>query len=119
MIDLGEARKRLRPGELGEAKTPKILDTLDRAEEALRRIEAGGVNQADLAREWGVSRARVTQLVKIGRLSPAVRRWVRGRAGELRLGERALRAIRGLPESAQLDALDRLLAGSTRRARTG
>ncbi len=109
MIDLGEARKRLRPAGLDEAKRPKILDTLDQAEEALRRIEAGGVNRADLAREWGVSRARVSQLVKLAGMHADVIAWVRTHATELRIGERPLRAVQRLSPCSQLEALRGIL----------
>jgi hypothetical protein len=86
-------------------KRRKTLDTLDRAEEAVRRLEAGDVKQADLAREWGFTPPRITQLVKLGRLSPAVRAWVRANADALEISEKKLRPILKLPEKRQMPAL--------------
>jgi hypothetical protein len=73
VIDLAEARKRLRPAPRRQKRKPKIHETLALAEAWGARLEAGGVNRADLARERGVSRARVSQILKLLSLHPAIR----------------------------------------------
>lgn len=100
-----DARHRFKPRSKTK-KPPRILATLDRAEEACRRLGAGDVKQADLAREWGFQRARISQLVKLWRrLDPAVRAWVREHAVALRISERKLRPILALPPGQQMPAL--------------
>jgi len=105
VIDFQAARKRLRPNDLQTSKRPKILDTLDRAEEAARRLEAGSVKQADLAREWSLTPPRITQLIRLGRLSPATRAWIRANADALKISEHKLGPILKLPEERQMAAL--------------
>jgi hypothetical protein len=105
VIDFEAARKRSRPAELQTSKRPKILDTLDRGEEAVHRLKVGSVKQADLARKWGLTPPRITQLVKLGRLSPAVRTWIRANADALEISENKLRPILKFPEERQMAAL--------------
>jgi hypothetical protein len=113
VIDLGEARKRLRGGDLGEEARPKILETLELAEAWERRLRRGGVNRAELAREHGVSRARVTQVLKLRRLHPEVVAWVRANPGVV--SERRLRPLLAMTAQAQLRAAKEI--GSRRRRR--
>ena len=65
---------------------------LDRAAEFRRLLESGQVrNRAELARRFGLSRARVTQVMKLTNLPPAVAE--RLRRGEGPGSERALRPV--------------------------
>ena len=95
-------------------RSPKVLATLRLAEELEARLEVGDVNRADLARELRVTRARVTQILKLRRLSPDVLDEIerRAAAGE-RVSERMLRPVLDLPQSRQLVALgwERKVAG--------
>lgn len=72
VIDLAEARKRLRPAPRRRKRHPKIPETLALAKTWAARLKAGTVNRADLARERGVSRARVSQILKLLSLHPAI-----------------------------------------------
>src|SRR5690606_29971366 len=103
VIDLAAARKRLHGAVLADKRRPKILDTLDLADAWRRRLESGGVNQADLAREHGVSRARVTQVLALLRLHPEVLAWARANASSV--SERRLRPLIRLDPRAQLRAV--------------
>jgi len=114
VIDLGEARKRLRGGGLGEEARPKILETLELAEAWERRFRRGGVNRADLAREHGVSRARVTQVLKLRQLHPELVAWVRENPGLV--SERRLRPLLEMAPAAQLRAARALGFARRRRA---
>ena len=113
VIDLDEARKRLRGGHIPPKHPPKILATLDLAERWQARLDAGGVNRADLAREHQVSRARVTQVLKLLNLHPTILRWVREhpRAGS----EHRLRPLLDLSPRAQLLEAEGALAGFATR----
>jgi hypothetical protein len=54
-------------------KRPRILDTLDRAREFRALLEAGEVKTAaEIAKRYGVTRARVTQIMNVLRLAPEV-----------------------------------------------
>jgi len=76
---------------------PKILDTLDLAEAWRVRLETGEVNRADLARENGISRARVTQVMAILNVHPQILEWMR----ENPVSERRLRPLMRLPHGEQ------------------
>ncbi|MGH7437356.1 MAG: hypothetical protein ACRENE_16890 [Polyangiaceae bacterium] len=71
VIDFYEARKRFRTREKAR-EPPPIQRTLALAEEFRRQLDAGGVNQAYLARRHGLTRARVTQVLNLLRLHPAI-----------------------------------------------
>lgn len=106
VIDLERARNRLRGGRSRAKRRPKILETLDLAEAWQRRLEAGGVKRADLAREHGVSRARVTQILKLVRLTPELRDWVR--AHPMLGAERRLRHLLNMTPQGQRAAARKL-----------
>jgi hypothetical protein len=95
VIDLGKARIRLRGVAAAPEKRPKLLETIELAAELRRRLDAGNVNRAALAREIGVSRARVTQLLALLTLHPRLLSWVRLNAGTL--SEHKLRPLVRLP----------------------
>ena len=60
-------------------KLPPVVEALRRAREYQRRIATGGAkDRADLARQLGFSRARVTQVLYLMELAPEIQRWVRG-----------------------------------------
>jgi hypothetical protein len=71
VVDFCEARQRLRQKERAWGPPP-IQATLALADEFRGRLEAGMVNQAELARLYGVSRARVTQVLLLLKLHPAI-----------------------------------------------
>lgn len=75
-------------------------------------LDSEGVNQADLARRFGITRARVTQLLHLLSLAPDVRAEVRRLVDAgVRVSERALRPLVGTPVRQQRQALGRLAGG--------
>ena len=56
-----------------EPKTPRVVELLRTAHEWQALIESGEVrNQADIARREGITRARVTQIMAMLRLTPEI-----------------------------------------------
>jgi hypothetical protein len=111
VIDFEQAKKRLRPERL---RPFRIIALLDQAERFRALIEAGSVNQSDLARLYGMTRARVTQILNLLRLHPAVVDYLRGRhfVGHGRAPtERSLRPLVAKPAEAQLEAAQEGLPG--------
>ncbi|MDD5705497.1 MAG: hypothetical protein PHR35_06195 [Kiritimatiellae bacterium] len=54
-------------------QTPKVVELLRTAQEWRRQIDAGEVrNQAEIARREEITRARVTQILGLLRLAPAI-----------------------------------------------
>jgi len=103
VIELGKARERLRGDIPAKPRRPRLLVSLAWAEELRARIEVGGVNRAALAREHGITRARVTQLLALLSLPDEILEWVRSRgASEHGLCERRLRPLLGAPRRQQL-----------------
>jgi len=80
-----------------------------------RAIDSGHyTSQADLARRKDVSRARVTQILNLLRLSPKVTGIIRGLGDPLpprTITERQLRQLINLPSRKQLKELMIILAG--------
>jgi hypothetical protein len=76
-------------------------------------MEERGESKAELARRLGVTRARVTQVLKVFDLDPAVLAFVE-RNPDPRVTERALRSIVHRPPHEQRMHIDQLL-GSTPR----
>ncbi len=109
VIDLESARKRLRGGQMQPKSPPKILATLRLAEQWRDRLAVGEVNRADLAREHQISRARVTQVLKLLELHPTILDWVREHPREA--SEHRLRPLLNLPPQRQLVEAPRRLAG--------
>ena len=87
--------KRSRPPK--EPRTPRIVETLRKAIEWRRQLDAGEVaNQASIARIEGITRARVTQVLMLLRLAPTIQEDILGLKERLdmpRLPESILRAI--------------------------
>lgn len=95
------------------SRRPSIVELLDRAEGFRAALDRGGVNQADLARRNGITRARVTQLLNLLGLAPEVRAEVRRLVGTgVKVSERSLRPLVGKPVRTQQRAIARLAAGA-------
>ena len=76
VIDIGEARKRLRAKKL---EPPTVVKRLAQAEEWQRQLDAGEVkHRAEISRRQGVSRARVTQIMHLLELHPEIRSFIHG-----------------------------------------
>ena len=104
VIDLGKARKRLRPKRL---EPPTVVKRLAQAEEWQRQIDAGEVNhRAEISHREGVSRARVTQIMHLLRLHPYLLDYV-GSLGpetpERMVTERMLRPLSAIPSHQQVE----------------
>jgi hypothetical protein len=120
VIDLFAAKKLLKQQE-NVWEPPPIQRTLALAEDFRRQLDAGGVNQSGLARSHGFTRARVTQVLNLLKLHPAVRDYLRGLlpGPQSRLyTERRVRPLLLLEPAAQLDVASNLLRGFVPR-RTG
>jgi len=94
VIDLTAALKRLRPDTLKRPTGPRTIEMLDRAEAFQDLLDRKVVNnRAELARLYGISRARVTQLMALLRFPQEFRDELRRRAaaGQRVPSERALR----------------------------
>ena len=100
---------------------PRIIKALNRAREWQRLINTGEVeNAAELSRTYGVTRARVSQIMSLLRLAPEILAYIDGLDGDeggLRLTERRLRAIAVLGDHDEQRARFRELVGD-RSART-
>ena len=110
VIDLGEARKRLRPKELDEAVVPPVTKALALADEFRRLLDTGVVKRrADLARRFNLSRARVTQLLDLHKLHPDILGFVRNvrGVGPRYLPVRFLLLLSPLPHEEQIASLQR------------
>ena len=115
VIDLDKARKRLRPKKL---EPPTIVKRLAQAEEWQRQIDAGEVkHRAEISHREGVSRARVTQIMHLLRLHPALLDYVRNlgpetpETPERMVTERKVRALMRLDPEKQLQAARFLVRG--------
>jgi hypothetical protein len=98
----------------GKLKEVPIVRQLALAEELRALLEAGGVNQSGLAHLHGLTRARVTQLLNLLKLHPAILDYIREQPGQTprnRPSERKLRGLTRLPPAVQLNRARRLLPG--------
>lgn len=60
-------------------KLPPVVEALQRAREYQSRLASGEAkDRADLARQLGFSRARVTQVLYLMELAPEIQRWIDG-----------------------------------------
>jgi hypothetical protein len=92
-----------------------IVLLLNRAEEFRRLLDSGAVrNQADLARMFCLTRARVTQLLQLLDLEPSIRAYAKslppGTPTNM-VTERGLRLLLKLPTSVQLRKARRVVPG--------
>ena len=94
---------------------PRIVETLRLAREFRRRLDDGEVrNQAELGMREGITRGRVTQVLNLLRLHPAIRAYVNSLAAgsrALNVTERMLRPLGGMREQQQLELACELLDG--------
>ena len=114
VIDLGEARKRLRPEELDESRVPPVTKALALADEFQKLLDTGVVKRrADLARRFKLSRARVTQLLDLHKLHPDILDFVRNLSGVAPryLSVRRLLGLSSLPHEQQIAELRGLCSG--------
>jgi len=78
-------------------KTPRVVELLQMAMEWQRQLDAGEVDtQAEIARREGITRARVTQILAMLRLSPEIREHILAMpesVGRPAISERVLRPI--------------------------
>lgn len=113
VIDYFAAKKRLRREER-TWEAPPIQKTLALAEDFQRRIAAREVTRADLARLHGITRARVTQVLNLSRLHPAIIDFLKEQpAGPnaRRFTERRVRPLLAVGHARQLAEASRVLPG--------
>ena len=96
---------------------PRIIEALNRAREWQRLINIGEVkNAAELSRRYGVTRARVSQIMRLLRLAPEILAYIDGLDGDeggLHLTERRLRDIAVLDDQDVQRVRFRDLVGDT------
>ena len=94
---------------LGGRRRPRLLDTLELADRFQELLDRGEVNRrSDLAERFGISRARVTQVLALKQLEPSIRAHAEH---DHRVSERALRPLLGLAHAAQVRAAPRTVPG--------
>ena len=116
VIDLDKVRKRLRGRHLEHAEPRPITQTLALADELRDLLETESVNQSQLARRFGMSRARVNQILRLHHLHPAIQEYLRDLrgVGPRYLTERRLRPPE-LPAAGQsVEAAFRSSPGASR-----
>lgn len=88
-----------------EPKTPRVVELLRKAIESQALLESGEAsNQAAIARQEGITRARVTQVMGLLRLAPEIQEHVLSLPDMVRrpaITERALRPISQLENTAE------------------
>ena len=88
-----------------ELKTPRVVELLQKAMRWRTLLEFGQVrNQAEIARREGITRARVTQIMRMLRLAPEIQEHILSLPGAVRrssISERALRDIAQLEDPKQ------------------
>jgi hypothetical protein len=113
LIDLAAARRRFRPKERVWGPPP-IQKTLGLAEEFQRQLNRKSVNQSGLANLHGLTRARVTQVLNLLKLHPAILEFLRmlpaGPFAPL-YTERRVRPLLGLERGAQLECASKYVRG--------
>lgn len=100
---------RVRNGKpLKAPRTPHVVELLQKALEWQALLESGAVaNQATIARQEGITRARVTQVMGMLRLAPEIQQHILSMPNVARrpaITERALRSITQLDSSAEQKA---------------
>lgn len=112
---LGEEPPEFGCFELGVARPEELpaQRMLRQAREWRRRLDAGGFTQSDLAREAGISPARVSQMLSLLKLAPEVQEMVLAadpvEVGERGVTERRLRELAGNKVDEQVRAVRALL----------
>ena len=112
ILDLDAYQKRKR---IKVLKLPPVVRHLQLAESFRIKLEAGEVpTRAALARQYGLTRARVTQLMRLLLLHPNILEYVRNLSPgtpERLVTEKKLRALAKQPHADQLVAAARRVAG--------
>ena len=96
-------------------RVPRVVIHVARAEEFQRLLDAGEVrSRADLARRFRLTRARVTQLMKLLNLHPVILAYVKslppGTPTKM-VTERSLRGLVRVPSHRQVVSAKRLVPG--------
>lgn len=90
-------RPRGNPNPPKARRTPRVVELLRKAIEWQALLESGkAVNQADIARQEGITRARVTQVLGLLRLAPEIQEQIQSLpdiAGRSPVTERMLRPV--------------------------
>ncbi|MFC1573480.1 hypothetical protein ACFL6M_07790, partial [Candidatus Eisenbacteria bacterium] len=93
--------RRGKPKPPRECRTPRVIELLRKAVEWRTLLEPGdAANQAEIARREGITRARVTQVMKMLYLAPEIQRHILSMPDVVRrpsITERALRPIAQIP----------------------
>jgi len=114
---------RRKRGRSSQLRPPRIVRLLEEAEDWFSRLESGEVrSRADLARQEGVSAMRVTQVLALLDLDPAVRDAIRELppgTPERYVAERRLRPLTRLPGHEQVREIDRIVPGLITRKGKG
>lgn len=113
VVDIFKAKKSLQLEETAW-EPPPIQKAIATAEERRRQLDTGSVNQADLARRLGLTRARVTQVLRVLTLHPAILDFLRKLPAGPRARlytERRIRPLLSLERSEQLDHASIRLSG--------
>jgi len=99
-------------------RTPRVVEFLRKALEWQALLESGEAkNQADIARREGISRVRVTQVMRLLRLAPEIQQHVLALPETIRrqvISERALRPIAHLEDVTDQKARFQELIGEGR-----
>lgn len=102
-------RRRGNPKSPREARTPRVVELLRKAIEWRALLESGAVaNQATIARQEGITRARVTQVMGMLRLAPEIQQHILSMPNVVRrpaITERVLRPIAQLEDYCQQQRL--------------
>lgn len=96
-----KARRSAKP--LRQPRTPRVVELLRKAQEWRRQLDASEVpTQAEIARREGITRARVTQVLAMLRLTPDIQERILSLPdvlGRPAITERALRQIASLEDA--------------------
>ena len=107
-------RRAKRPKPPREPRTPSVVETLRKAIEWRRQLDAGKIaSQADIARREGVTRARVTQVLMLLCLAPEIQERIlsiQKSPNPPRISERVLRPIARMKNREQQLAMFCMLA---------
>jgi len=97
------------------ARTPRVVELLRKAMEWQSLMESGQIaSQADIARQEGITRARVTQVMGMLRLVPEIQQTILAIPATVRrqnITERALRPIMQIEDQGQQAAMFDALMG--------
>ena len=121
VIDMAEARNGLRLKELDADRVPPVTKALALADEFQKLLDTRAVKRrADLARSFGLSRARVTQLLDLHKLHPDILAFVRNLSGvgPRYVSVRQLRLFCHLPDEQQLSQFTILCSDFSCRAKS-